>query len=421
MKLNHIYQGDCLEVMKGFPDNSIDTILTDPPYGLGFMGKEWDTFDRNQFGIKGKEGENDLKVKKNFDILPRYNKGIKAGYNLQYFTYQWAKEALRVAKPGATLMCFGGTRTWHRIAVGIEEAGWEIFDTIMFLYGSGFPKSLNIGKAINKIQKNSKWEGWGTSLKPAYEPIICARKPNEGSYANNALKWGVAGLNINEARIGTEKVNVHDAPKGTFAGGEQNRGSIKNYRDHQGRFPANLILNEEAARELDRQSGIRKSGSMNGVYRNTIMKGQPGVRNGKEIRLRQQASIGGASRFFYCAKASKAERNRGCEELEEKIGGGMAGTADKTLKTGSGNERNNRMKNNHPTVKPLSLMKYLCILTKTPTETGGIILDPFAGSGTTGMACVEVGRPYILIEKEADYVKIAKARIKATVYQPKIL
>lgn len=420
MKLNHIYQGDCLEVMKGFPDNSIDTILTDPPYGLGFMGKEWDTFDRNQFGIKGKEGENDLKVKKNFDILPRYNKGIKAGYNLQYFTYQWAKEALRVAKPGATLMCFGGTRTWHRIAVGIEEAGWEIFDTIMFLYGSGFPKSLNIGKAINKIQKNSKWEGWGTSLKPAYEPIICARKPNEGSYANNALKWGVAGLNINEARIGTEKVNVHDAPKGTFAGGEQNRGSIKNYRDHQGRFPANVILDEEAGRLLDEQSGVRPAGNFPKRRGETVYFGLSKAENRNNF-VGNIGDSGSASRFFYCAKASKAERNRGCEELEEKIGGGMAGTADKTLKTGSGNERNNRMKNNHPTVKPLSLMKYLCILTKTPTETGGIILDPFAGSGTTGMACVEVGRPYILIEKEADYVKIAKARIKATVYQPKIL
>lgn len=417
MKLNHIYQGDCLEVMKGFPDNSIDTILTDPPYFLGFMGKAWDKTD-----------------------------------NVQSFTRQWAKEALRVAKPGATLMCFGGTRTWHRIAVGIEEAGWEIFDTIMFLYGSGFPKSLNIGKSVDKLlgnkreskivkgkiftgsnnnidgksgkyeitRGNSQWEGWGTSLKPAYEPIICARKPNEGSYANNALKWGVAGLNINEARIGTEKVNVHDAPKGTFAGGEQNRGSIKNYRDHQGRFPANVILDEEAGRLLDEQSGVRPAGNFPKRRGETVYFGLSKAENRNNF-VGNIGDSGSASRFFYCAKASKAERNRGCEELEEKIGGGMAGTADKTLKTGSGNERNNRMKNNHPTVKPLSLMKYLCILTKTPTETGGIILDPFAGSGTTGMACVEVGRPYILIEKEADYVKIAKARIKATVYQPKIL
>jgi len=379
------------------------------------------------------------------------------------FNYSWAKEALRVAKPGATLLCFGGTRTFHRLACAIEDAGWIIKDTIMWIYGSGFPKATDIsrqidkkaGKEPKKIKRNPNsreksnkdntlyqsgtvgktdfitepttpeaqlWDGWKShGLKPAYEPIIVAMKENDGSYAENALKWGVAGLNIDEARIKTNenlgRLNKEDT--GIFGIGN---GANKFYNvpiEHQGRFPANLILNEEAARELDRQSGIRKSGSMNGVYRNTIMKGQPGVRNGKEIRLRQQASIGGASRFFYVAKASRAERNMGCEELEEKIGGGMAGTADKTLKTGSGNERNNRMKNNHPTVKPLSLIKYLCVLTKTPT--GGIVLDPFAGSGTTGMACVEVGRPYILIEKEADYVKIAKARIKATVYQPKIL
>ena len=172
METNVCYQGDCLEVMKDIPDNSIDTIITDPPYGLEFMGKDWDKFKENK--------------------------------NFQEWNYLWAKEALRVAKPGATLLCFGGTRTFHRLACAIEDAGWIIKDCIMWIYGSGFPKSTNIAKNIKKqFNKTEKeWQGWGTHLKPAYEPIIVAMKPNDGSYADNALKYSVSGLAIDLARIG---------------------------------------------------------------------------------------------------------------------------------------------------------------------------------------------------------------------------
>ena len=241
---NKIIEGDCMEIMKEMPDNSIDTIITDPPYGLKFMGKKWD-YDVPSVDI-------------------------------------W-KECLRVLKPGGHLLSFAGTRTQHRMAVNIEDAGFEIRDMIAWVYGSGFPKSLNIGKAVDKLQGNkretvgeyktlspgdvwringdfggesvdqstrgitkgtSQWEGWGTALKPALEPITIARKPlGEKTVAENCLKWGVGGINIDGCRVGTEKINIHNAPKGTFAGGEPDRGSDTNsYKDSVGRFPANLIL-----------------------------------------------------------------------------------------------------------------------------------------------------------------------------------
>jgi len=376
MKTNHIYLGDCLKVMKGFDNSCIDTILTDPPYGLEFMGKNWDK------GVPG---------------IPFW------------------KEMIRVAKPGATLLAFGGTRTYHRMACAIEDAGWMIKDCIMWIYGSGFPKSLNIGKAVDKVQGNkrdvvgvsdndrpnsqvkggrafdkafnkgqehetinltkgtSEWEGWGTALKPAYEPILVAMKPNEGTYANNAMKWGVGGLNIDGSRIGN-KTEIHskskEAAKGKGIYGKW--GDVKTEKRNYGRFPANVILDEEAGKMLDRQSGEIKSGSVNGVYGHN-----KGFANGA-IQQNVKANTGGASRFFYTAKASKSER-------------GMA--------------------NNHPTVKPLKLMEYLCTLTKTPT--GGVVLDPFLGSGTTAMACKNTGRKWVGIEKEEEYYKIAQARINA--------
>lgn len=736
---NKIIQGDCMEVMREMPDNSIDTVITDPPYFLGFMGKKWDTPDKKQQGM-------------------------------YEFNFNWAKEALRVAKPGATLLCFGGTRTWHRLACAIEDAGWIIKDTIMWIYGclsgdseiltsngwkkyneikvgdeifslslrtknieknkvkkvfvyevenepmrllenqntsqlltlnhkvllreykriqknyirkgkydidykyidayalpirfkiplsgiydgkysigndfaeligwiisegnyhkdanaisiyqssinydkvkriryilrrlkikyshyqrerkykdkkyiehqfylsgdivnkikeiipdkklnwkllelpykekeklligllegdgskgisgkyqafyqnnlegleifqallhltnkqgwinpkkyscsihynnetefqgkhkkkfinytgivwcvetglgnfiarrngkifitgnSGFPKATDISKQIDKMKKAKRektgedqkfgrcdsgiyqmnidnppkmkfdrydkpatpeakqWEGYGTALKPAYEPILLCIKPNEGSYAENALKWGVAGLNIDGGRIGIDKVKAHHAPKGTFAGGEE-RKSDTNYYNNQGRFPANLILDEESAKELDKQSGISRS--------RANIKSDNRKNNGKSMFLdgihnpeNSYNDTGGASRFFYVAKASRAERNMGCENMEEKI------DCDRNPKLNSANvpmnRSNNPKQNIHPTVKPLKLMEYLCILTRTPT--GGIILDPFAGSGTTCMAAKKIGRDFIGIEREADYCAIARARIK---------
>jgi site-specific DNA-methyltransferase (adenine-specific) len=379
------------------------------------MGKEWDSFGTD---------------------LQRY----------QEWTRRWASEVLRVAKPGATLLAFGGTRTFHRLACGLEDAGWEIRDTLMWLYGSGFPKSLNISKAIDKMKgaerevigkgrsgktaiwteeggmgdyditapatpESEMWEGYGTALKPAYEPIIMAMKPLDGTFAENALKWGVAGLNIDEARIGTEKVLAHHAPSGTFAGGEPNRGSDTNYYVNQGRFPANLLLDEVSAEMLDEQSGIRK-GWASQRHNKFNPYGGNALQKSKTERMGYYEGyndVGGASRFFYVAKASKSERESGLEGQEQQD---MKVTNYYGLPRDDGSIREiPKRSNNHPTVKPIKLMDYLVKLTKMPNETQ-IYLDPFLGSGTTAIAVVLNGRHYIGIEREPEYIEIAKARIK---------
>ena len=411
---NTIIQGDCLEIMKKIPDNSIDTIITDPPYGLAFMGKDWDSFN---------------------------TKGRNEYYE---FSFNWAKEALRIAKPGATLLCFGSPRTYHRLTCAIEDAGWIIKDCIMWLYGSGFPKATDIAKQLAKKQGAKKqgakkqgagskgntfplnkeyqdyeltpeakqWEGWKShSLKPAYEPIVLAMKPNDGTYVENALKWGVAGLNIDGGRIPHNENTKRKAyeTKGWCISSPKS-GSMDDLAD-KGRYPANIILDEEAAQELDKQSGISKSNP--GVRRNKsgIFVGQGNKISSYgvgDIEVNYQ-DVGGASRFFYVAKASRAERNIGCEELEN-------GKAGRWNKAGKWTDDTTPAKNNHPTIKPLRLLEYLCILTKTPT--GGIILDPFAGSGTTCIAAKKVGRDFIGIEKEEEYCAIARARIAAIKPEP---
>lgn len=371
-----LINNDCLLALDELEENSVDAIVTDPPYELNFMGKGWDNA-----GIS-------------------FSKGT------------WAK-CLRVLKPGGYMLAFGGSRTYHRIACAIEDAGFEIRDCIMWLYGSGFPKSMNIGLAIDKKngveseivgtrkqsgakfkltqelidnggfnsadrtsfelkQAKNEWAGWGTALKPSYEPIIVARKPLDGSCVANVMKWGVGGLNIDECRVGEEVVSIHNAPTGTFAGGEYGRGSdTESYRNSVGRFPANTIFDTQ---------------------------------DGEEWR-----------RYFYCAKASKNDRDEGLEEFSTKTTGQMTerkeGSAGITAFTGSRSPK----KNNHPTVKPTELMRYLVRLV---TPKGGTVLDPFMGSGSTGkaVACENNERnaeyKFIGIEKETEYCKIAEARIK---------
>lgn len=399
MKLIH---GESLEVLKKATPNSIDTIITDPPYGLSFMGKKWD-----------------------YDVP----------------SVEFWKEALRVAKPGATALVFAGSRTSHRMAVNMEDAGWVLKDTIMWLYGSGFPKATDISKQLdrkngvehpkntpisdnvsmsganytrNKMEVQSDeaklWNGWKShGLKPAYEPIIVAMKPNDGTYANNALKHGVAGLNIDGGRIGTEE---RENPQ--YEGGDLmaiSKGGVQEWKGKKetvnGRFPANIILDEEAGKMLDEQSGVSQTTSTK-LGGNKDFSGITSYKGSGVVTVRHNDK-GGASRFFYCAKASKKERNEGLEALGDKIGGGLQGTQDGSMLTGSGNPRNNVMKNNHPTVKPLALMEYLVKLTATPT--GGNVLDPFMGSGTTGIACKKQGRDFIGIEMDEEYIEIAKARI----------
>lgn len=318
---------DSFEWMKERDADSIDHIITDPPYLIDFMGKGWDKEDN----IAG--------------------------------SVEFWKEALRVCKTGSYALVFGHSRTHHRVMIAMEDAGWEIRDTIMWLYGQGFPKSKSLG------------DGWGSALKPAYEPIIMARKPFKGSLENNNKTNGLGGLNIDACRVGT------------------------------GRFPANIILDEEAGKLLDEQSGITKSAKQPTKPRKQgySIDGYVGGTTRKIIPATEYGDKGGASRFFYCPKVSTSERNYGCERLEDKVRNRVnSGGLEKDPKW-----QPTIQKNNHPTVKPIKLMEYLV---KLVSREGQVILDPFAGSGSTGVACINLKRHFILVEKGDDYLNIIKAR-----------
>lgn len=377
-----IFNGDCREVLADMPEVFIDTVITDPPYGLEFMGKGWDK------GVPG----------------PDF----------------WV-EVLRVAKPGAVLLAFGGTRTYHRLACAIEDAGWQLRDCLMWLYGTGFPKSHNISKSIDKrlgverepdkytganfknkvfgkgmgggvttkrgaagSSEGKAWDGWGTALKPAWEPIIFAMKPLDGTFANNALEHGVAGLNIDAARItgdmGPDRAKGKPRRTDNTKYGKAN--ATINPQSPLGRWPANVVLDEEVGAILDEQSGKNKSNKRGPTGRHVY--GHPDGRDSNAMRTsstkdtttRGHADSGGASRFFYCAKAGKKERGED---------------------------------NDHPTVKPIALMQWLARLTSTPE--GGLVLDPFMGSGSTGVAALAEGRQFCGIELDEHYIEIAARRL----------
>ena len=576
-----LLNGDCLDKLKELDNNSIDSIVTDPPYGLSFMGKKWD-----------------------YDVP----------------SVEIWQECLRVLKPGGHLLAFAGSRTYHRMAVRIEDAGFDIRDQIMWIYGSGFPKSHNISKQLDKRGGNNNltkevadalkearvsrgiskteadklfcdgttnyqwfegrkdgvrlpddetfqkiciewnelekyktiinsanrevigqyegdagglggerlgskggditipatnvakdWNGWGTALKPAHEPIVMARKPIEGTVAENTLQYGVGGLNIDATRIGTDDKlarPINEANNNVYG----NYASFgNNVEPTEGRWPANVILEctcenpkvvsdkydirtyndykntfksyEENDKDkgeyeikdvettkvihtdpncpcyiLDKQSGIRKSGALNGTYNNTMMQNNPGVRNGKPIMLKTEANEGGASRFFYCPKASKKDRDSGMPEkvgvfiqrprredgsviyketnpdewaeamkgkprsektakaaaeelLQERnsIGATYAGQQTTSKIGANPNKPTLPRANIHPTVKPTELMKYLIRLV---TPKAGIVLDPFMGSGSTGKAAMQEGMWFVGIEREKEYFEIAKQRIE---------
>ena len=409
--------GDCLEELDRLDENSIDAVITDPPYELNFMNKGWD------------------------------NAGVSFNKNT------WEK-CLRVLKPGGYLLAFGGSRTFHRIACAIEDAGFEIRDTIMWIYGSGFPKSMNISKGIEaknkygkantvakrKVEQNSdgkeykvvqtnngamgekkifsrkeyrpvdssakKWTGWGTCLKPAFEPIIVARKPFKGSLVNSVLEYGVGGLNIDECRVGDETILSHNAPKGTFAGGEPDRGSdTASYHTAVGRFPANIIHDgsDEATNGMPKTKGCQGKGFKKGDYKSSAV--NTTFSRGDCVPYND---IGSASRYFYCAKTSKKDRDEGLDEFEP-VDAGVGALRD-------GNRNNTEPRRNvHPTVKPTALMQYLVRLV---CPKGSVILDPFMGSGSTGKAVAyenkerNAGYSFIGIEQNPEYVEIAKARIE---------
>lgn len=451
-----LYHGDCRDIAGAL--GLFDSVITDPPYhltsgkrggtgaasdnpnspagrsriGTGFMGKSWD------------------------------------GGDVAFRPETWSTIA-EACKPGAMLLSFGGTRTFHRLACAIEDAGLEIRDCLSWLYGSGFPKSLDISKAIDKaagVQFETRghfqytqadeaatpgafrtneerqnpgcrradpttdaaqvWNGWGTALKPAWEPVILAMKALDGTFAENAQAHGVAGLNIDGSRIehASEADRQSATPQGkctakvgALAGGTERDGERTEFvprgregeassqnrytenggtdfaatpgprgGDPMGRFPANLLLDEEAAALLDEQSGFLTSGNLNGetVNADNQIYGSAGSTLNRQLMVRSGDS-GGASRFFYTAKASRSERGK---------------------------------TNKHPTVKPLDLMRYLCRLTSTPT--GGRVLDPFAGSGSTLIAAWLEGRPCVGIELDREHCRMAADRINKIMKQPRL-
>lgn len=454
MQVNKIYHGNNLDILKTFPNNSIDSIVTDPPYGLskepdalevlqswittgyheikgkGFMGKEWDAF------------------------VPQPN---------------FWKECLRVLKPGGHLLSFAGTRTYDWVVIGLRIAGFEIRDQIAWVYGSGFPKSHDVAKAIegqlvhgssntqafnkldgdeidgklgftktqhvqgarpndytdrHKSKKNIKyttdeakqWQGWGTALKPALEPIVMARKPLDGTIANNVLKHGVGGINIDGCRISNTESDKYDL---------EQRGISQQVRNHEhtmmktftneskhgvvdnGRFPANFI-HDGSDEVVKLFPNTEQGGSITKTYEdNSPLYGDYNVKTPFE----SYGDSGSASRFFYTAKASQSERNWGLNGFEE------TRHSDRNKDDGLGgdnprNRTNKKKKNFHPTVKPIDLMRYLVRLV---TPKNGICLDPYMGSGTTAVASKAEKINYVGCELEEEYIKIAEARIKAEV------
>lgn len=487
-----LIEGDCLEVMKRLRENSIDSVVTDPPYELGFMGRSWD------------------------------------GSGISFRPETWAA-VLRVLKPGGYLLAFGGSRTFHRIACAIEDAGFEIRDTLSWLYGTGFPKSLDVSKAIDASGGNAhlapviaaaikaarvargvsvsdadkmfcggttlwswyegrpkgirtptthdfaiiaaawpelrplaekvaaverevltreagtrltvapgqgenrgavtlsitapatdaarQWEGWGTALKPAWEPVIMARKPFAGTVAANVQKWGTGALNIDGCRIDGEKrspgfatsLGKTERRPRTMSGGTM----AWTNGDGLGRWPANVLLDEHAAEALDAQTGTLKrrgnTGPSTATSTGSVAMGRMTARaSGAEYNRDDE---GGASRFFYVAKASRSERDAGCETLPAQTR--AEATGRKEGSAGASNPRAgagslNGTRNIHPTVKPVELMRWLVRLVTPP---GGYVFDPFSGSGTTGVAALQEGFVFGGCEREPEYATIAVHRL----------
>jgi len=406
----NLFNQSNLEFLKSQPDNSIDSIVTDPPYGISFMGKSWD-----------------------YDVP-----GVDT----------W-KELMRVLKPGGHIIVACGTRTQHRMAVNIEDAGFEIRDIVAWVYGSGFPKSLNIGKAVDKLQGNerevvgteeidigmqsgsmhsgrrtevitrdktkgnSPYEGWGTALKPAMELWTLARKPlSEKTVAENVLKWGTGGINIDECRVGNE-TRTYDLTmtSGNFETTNGGKNIKSGTATVTGRFPANFIhdgSHEVVSMFPETKSGKAGIRTSDGFNQNSYGKGM-GIKAGEFNG--EYGDSGLASRFFYTAKASKSERNAGLDGFKEKEGPKQfnEGLEGKLRSDGTVIKESIKHKNHHPTVKPVALMRYLARLI---TPKGGVVLDPYLGSGSTGVACMQEGFNFIGVEMDKEYFEIAKARIE---------
>ena len=379
----------------------VESVVTDPPYELGFMGKSWDA----------------------------------SGIAFDKKTWELAFQLL---KPGGYLLAFSASRNYHRMAVAVEDAGFEIRDQIMWIYGSGFPKSLDIGKGVDKKQGNervtvgertrnvkpfdddngwnsnnttgnhiytkgnSEWEGWGTALKPAHEPIVMARKPLEGTVVDNVLEHGVGGINIDECRVGKEILEEQIAGRSNKIGTFERKDMITPKRE--GRYPANVMHDGSDVVNDIFPNSKGSSGNGNAKVGETS-KGAIPLRRGEAPLYNDEGS---ASRYFYCPKTAKSERNQGLVEFDDK----QYSHDGRKKSIENPYQRNKSIsKNSHPTVKPVELMKYLCRLV---TPKGGTVLDPFMGSGSTGMAAKDEGFDFIGIEREKEYFEISEQRIKTT-------
>ena len=528
-----LLDGDCLDALAEMPEASVDAVVTDPPYGLEFMGKDWDGAD----GFRRSLNKADTDRENQFGRASRTSPEYRAGQTFQVWTEAWATELLRVLKPGGHFLAFGGTRTYHRLACGIEDAGFEVRDCLAWMYGSGFPKSLDVSKAIDRKRDDlddiyrvtewireardaagignreideafgfhgmaghwtssksqpavptldqvpqllevlgvdpddvpqeirrllydlngkkgqpgenwskrevtgersvplghsfagstyrgddtgsvdyldtapatpaaQKWQGWGTALKPAFEPIILARKPLTGTVAANVQEFGTGALNIDGGRVGTDggtrKANPAKRPSVSAYGDGLNGGGVAAL--DAGRWPANVILDPEAGAMLDEQTGELHSQDPATRNSSSPRSGVIGFADGGSPHY---GDTGGASRFYYCAKASRAERNAGLDGFEEKALRWSSGEQSPGTFQAEGTHKAAR--NHHPTVKPIDLMRYLVRLVTPP---GGVVLDPFTGSGTTGIAANLEGFEFVGIEREAEYREIAEARLK---------
>lgn len=398
-----IFQGDCRELLRDLPDACIDAIVTDPPYEL-------------TAGKRGGSGVASVNLNSPYGRA-RIGTGNGGGFmgkkwdatGIAHDPEFWT-ECLRVLKPGGHLLAFGGTRTYHRMTCAIEDAGFAIRDSLSWIYGSGFPKSQNVEKA----GAGEAWHGWGTALKPAFEPVVVAKKPIVGTVAANVLKHGTGALNIDGTRVGyaseadfaklATQVQAIKARGGSMENSWKNASDLSGANDAStiGRWPPNIFLTHSAecgdccaedcpVSELDRQSGTTTS--QGGSKSGSTALGQSGGWNPHQNRatpIVRRGDTGGASRFFPCfkyhPKASRKEREAGCDDLPEKTG----------------------VRNSHPTVKPVELMKWLVRLVTPPN---GIVLDPFTGSGSTGVACMLEGFNFVGFEQSAEYVEIAEARI----------
>ena len=451
----NLINGDCIKEMQALIDDNVqvDSIVTDPPYGIHFMGKNWDSFKMRKRGGRGETGAGMR--------MTTHEENI----NFQNWCNEWASLCLKLLKPGGYILAFSSARTYHHLACGVESAGFQVRDQIMWLYGSGFPKSLNIGKAIDnksgatrkvvgqrkhptlkdvtRINRQTstqhhasnpiadewdltgpatpeaqEWEGWGTALKPAHEPIVMARKPVEGTIADNVLKHGTGGINIDGCRISLEgEPPPSGSAKRVFKSNQYTK--EKAYGDNKttpesGRFPANVM--HDGSEEVMKEFPTTKSGKdINPTTEN--VSGFFGQDMGYYSKESNYGDEGSAARFFYCPKVSRNERNTGLGVFEERIHDtedctNLPSIRTNSVNTSSGKQRKvNPTKNHHPTVKPLELMKYLCRLV---TPKGGTVLDPFMGSGSTGMAAKDEGFEFIGIEKEKEYFEIAESRIKST-------